>query len=202
MEEQTRNDSTEACHQEGLSAGVEDQVVESETVEELKRELEDYRAQYLRALADLDNFKKRARREKAEQLQFANQKLAYDLLPVLDNLESAVRSSQAAVNSEALASGVELIHRQLVATLERHGVRPIAAMGQPFDPRLHEAVGRAEGRGASEGTVVEEVVEGYMMHDRVLRHSKVIVASGKEPESTPEQGTAAEEQPWEIPEED
>jgi molecular chaperone GrpE len=129
---------------------------------------------YLRLAADFDNYRKRVAREHAELTTRANERLVNELLPVLDDLERALEA--AAEHEEAkLEEGVELVHRSLVALLERHGLSEISTEGS-FDPHVHEALLAQPGEGAEEGSVLQVLQKGYRLGDRVLRPARVIVA--------------------------
>ena len=129
---------------------------------------------YLRLAADFDNYRKRVAREHAELTTRANERLVNELLPVLDDLERALEA--AAEHEEAkLEEGVKLVHRSLVALLERHGLSEIATEGS-FDPHVHEALLAQPGEGAEEGAVLQVLQKGYRLGDRVLRPARVIVA--------------------------
>jgi molecular chaperone GrpE len=129
---------------------------------------------YLRLAADFDNYRKRVAREQAELTTRANERLVNELLPVLDDLERALEA--AAEHEEAkLEEGVQLVHRSLVALLERHGLSEIAAEGS-FDPHVHEALLAQPAEGAEEGSVLQVLQKGYRLGDRVLRPARVIVA--------------------------
>jgi len=138
--------------------------------------LADAEARVLRAQADLENFRKRVRREHEEQLKLAIVPLVADLLDVVDNLDRALNSAAQRDADDELTQGVSMIATQLKTALEKHGVRRIEALGQPFDPHLHQTV-RAEPTGAAPNTVIEEVQPGYMLHDRVIRPARVVIAS-------------------------
>ncbi len=149
----------------------------------LRNELEREKAvsaEYLRRLqqlqADYDNFRKRTQREKEELAKYAAEKIVSDLLPVLDNLERGLSASRSSQDFEGLAKGVEMILRQLVSLLEREGLTAIAAVGQEFDPGVHEAVMRVEVDGSEPNVVVEELQKGYFLKDKVLRPSMVKVS--------------------------
>ncbi|QQR72081.1 MAG: nucleotide exchange factor GrpE [Holophagales bacterium] len=146
---------------------------------ELRRELEDLRDRSLRAMADFDNFRKRAEREREELRRHALTGALGELLPVVDNLERAV-SAQGSL--EDLRLGVEMTLRQLQEILRRMGLREVAAVGQRFDPHVHEAVMREERPGLTEPTVTAELLRGYLLHDRVLRPAMVTVAVPPESE--------------------
>jgi molecular chaperone GrpE len=151
---------------------------------DLEVKLRDAEDRHLRDRAELENFKRRSQRERSEALRYACEGLLRDLLPVVDNLERALRaaaeSSGEGANGSgataALVAGVELVQRQLLDALERHGVTRIDARGQPFEPALHEAVFRVESDQAAPGTVVDELAPGYRLHDRLLRAAQVSVA--------------------------
>ena len=132
----------------------------------------------LRAQAELENFRMRMRREADEMLKHANQPLMTDLLPVIDNFSRAV---EAASNDEAasgLLQGVTMVGQQLVETLEKFHCKRIPAVGQPFDPNVHEAVQQMPSDEYDSGIVMLVVQEGYQLHARVIRPSQVIVSTG------------------------
>ena len=136
---------------------------------------------FLRERAELDNFKKRTRREQAEQLRFAAESLIRELLPVMDNLERAVSHAAEGGDGAPLIEGVSLVLKALAEVLRRHGVRVVDAdPGQEFDPSKHEAVGRQEG-GAAPNCIVSQHEKGYFLHGRLLRAAKVVVACGDHP---------------------
>jgi molecular chaperone GrpE len=148
-------------------------------VAELEKELADWKDRCLRAMADMDNVRRRARIEAEEARKYANENLVADLLPVLDNFSRALDAAGQTSSVEALASGVEQIHRQLSEVLARAGLRRIDAVGQPFDPNLHEAILQVEPQEGQEAhQVVEELRPGYRLNDRVVRPSLVKVTSG------------------------
>jgi molecular chaperone GrpE len=160
-----------------------------ETLEKLKEEHD----RYLRAAADLENYKKRAVREREEVQRFGNERLLKDLIPVLDNLERALA---AAPEGDPLAKGVKLVLRSFEETLGRHGIKSFSAMGQPFDPRLHEAVMQVPASGEhSPGTVVLEHGRGFLLNDRLVRPAMVgvAVAPGADASSPAGAGTAEPE---------
>lgn len=144
--------------------------------ERLRRELEQAKDQSLRSMADFQNFRRRKEEEGRLDRQFANRELILALLPVLDNFERALSAAEKTESYDALVSGVKLTLRQLQDFLAKNGVSAIEAVGQEFDPNLHEAVMRVEDGDHPENSVVEELQRGYTMHDRVLRPSMVKVA--------------------------
>jgi molecular chaperone GrpE len=161
----------------------------SDSADDVRRQLEDKDAeilrlkekdlqssdQLLRALADIENVRRRSRQEREEVAQFGNQDLLRDLLPILDNFERAAVADNATV--ESMREGVDLILRQMQDALKKHGVEAVPGVGQPFDAQLHEAIMRAEPTEAfPAGTVVDELRKGYLLRGRLLRPSMVKVA--------------------------
>ena len=142
-------------------------------VERLKAEVARLRDRSLRTLADFDNYRKRVERERSEDRKYGTQDLLREVVGIVDNLE---RASLAEGSLEDLRQGVELILRQLEDLLKRSGVARVEAVGEQFDPSVHEAVSRVEDPEVSEATVVEEFQAGYLVHDRLLRPSIVRVA--------------------------
>ncbi len=142
-------------------------------VERLEREIADLRDRSVRTLADFDNFRKRAERERQETRRYALLEPMRDLLEVVDNLERALAAGGSA---DDLKQGIEMILRQLGDMLRRYGVQPLEAAGEPFDPAVHDAVLSRESAEVDEPTVIEEYQKGYMLHDRLLRPARVVVA--------------------------
>ena len=142
-------------------------------VDVLRQEIVELRDRSMRTLADFDNYRKRAERERDEARRHAVAAPLQDLLEVLDNLRLALTAGGSA---EDVKRGVELISRQFEEILRRHGVREIAAVGASFDPVLHEAVAREEDASVSAPTVAVELRRGYLLHDRLLRAAMVKVA--------------------------
>jgi len=171
---------------EEQNMGIESEVTEIEDVEALKQALseekekaDNYLANWQRAQADFINYKRRSEQEKEEITKFANSVLILSLLPILDDLELALNSVQPEMAEPGWLEGVKLIERKLRAGLEAQGLSPIKALGEKFDPHLHEAVRQGKGK---EGIVTEEVQKGYKFHDRVIRASRVVVGNGEEEE--------------------
>ncbi len=150
---------------------------DEEARRELARERDDYKDKWLRAHAELDNVRKRARREIAEAQTFAVADVLRDLLDVLDNFERAAGAATANGDAEAVRSGVALIHGRLREILGARGLTPIpTAKGDPFDPGIHEAVMQMDGDGVESGAVMEVAQAGYRLGDLVLRPCRVVVA--------------------------
>jgi len=134
---------------------------------------------YLRAMAEMDNFRKRAARDKEDAIKYGNEKLIKDILPILDSLDRALHQASdmtARNNFEAFQQGLELIHSQILGCLERHGVEKVAAKGEEFDPDRHQALMQVETPKMESNRVVDEYESGYTLHGRLLRPSKVSVS--------------------------
>lgn len=161
-----------ARRREVASRATESSASEPE-IERLQAEIETLRDRSLRTLADFDNYRKRVERERDEERKYATQEVLREIVGIVDNLE---RASTAEGNLEDLRQGVEMIWRQLEDVLRRSGVAKVAAVGEAFDPSVHEAVSRVEQSEVTEPTVIEEFQAGYVVHDRLLRPSIVRVA--------------------------
>ena len=133
---------------------------------------------FLRAQADLENYRKRAQKEAQDVRQYAALQIVRELLPGLDNLGRAIEAARKTHNVDELIQGVEIVARQFEDILTRCGVVPICAEGEPFDPNLHEAIQQVSSAVHPPMTVMGEVERGYMLHERVVRPSKVIVSGG------------------------
>jgi len=145
--------------------------------QEKNKELED---RLLRLAAEFDNYKKRTAREFEQLVKTANENLILHLVDVLDNFERALDSAKSAKDFDAFHQGVELIYQHLHELLAKEGLKPIEAMGQPFDPHQHEAVLQVEDPHHSQETVVNEIQRGYMLGDKLLRPARVVVSKAKE----------------------
>ena len=133
--------------------------------------------QLLRVAAEFDNFKKRAQREIEEFRKYANESLLRELLPVVDNLERAITSTDAHdVSNACVVEGVKLTFQDILKILEKFGVKPILSVHQPFDPSFHQAMLQEEAKEVPENTVLKEMQRGYMIHDRLLRPAMVVVS--------------------------
>ncbi len=152
--------------------------------EELKEELEktreenkEYHDRLLRLSAEFENYKKRTAREMDNFRKYANDSLIRDLLPLKDNLERALELSETAeAGSEGITEGIRMMVTDMMKVLNKYGVQPVEALGKPFNPEYHEAVMQEETEEAPENTVVKEFEKGYILHDRLVRPSKVVVA--------------------------
>jgi len=152
-----------------------------ETLDSLRAERDELAERVLRQAAEHENYKKRSEREKSEFFKRANQSMAADLLPVIDNLERALAAARENGGDQSMIDGLEMIHQELMRVLERHGLEPIEALGQPFDPEYHEAMMQQEDPDQPNNTVIDQVQKGYLFQDRLLRPAMVVVS--KRPEN-------------------
>ncbi|ORC38250.1 nucleotide exchange factor GrpE [Marispirochaeta aestuarii] len=183
--ESTENERSEAAATEPSTT--EAQVEADDGLEVLRKRIQELEAensklkdQYLRKSADFDNFRKRMFREKEESVKYANTNLLSDIINIIDDFERAIKSSQESKDFDMFHSGIELIEKQFTGMLERNwGLKRFESEGEPFDPQKHEAINMEEREGLQDQTVLEDYQKGYMLHDRVLRHSKVKVGVPK-----------------------
>ena len=150
---------------------------EVDNVAELQRQRDEYYDRLLRKTAEFDNYRKRIERERQAQAESAAADVLKELLPLVDDLERALKA-ESADGTDAYRRGVELILKRLEDTLLRRGVRPIEALGLDFDPNYHQAVAYEPAENRRDGEVIEEFGRGYMLGDRLLRPSMVKVAKG------------------------
>ena len=164
---------------ENLSPEAEPAMSEADA---LRVELADMRDRLLRALADVENTRRRAEREKQDASQYAVTRFARDMLQIADNFARALAACPPEVREaadpqvKAVLDGVEATERQLLAGLERHGVKPIDTADGKFDPNFHQAIAEVPGNGKPGGSIVDVVQSGYMIGDRLLRPAMVTVA--------------------------
>jgi len=167
----------------------EEAVSPEQALEEEKARADRYLANWRRAEADFDNYKKRVEQDRSETARFANMSLIIGLLPVIDDFGRAFNTLPSSLAGLTWIDGIRLIDRKLQATLEARGLTEIKSVGEQFDPLYHEAVMQMEGE---EGKVIAELQRGYKLYDRVIRPALVVV--GKAPEKSPEEAEAKAEE--------
>ena len=133
---------------------------------------------YLRLAAEFDNYKRLAQRDQRDQIRFGNEQLLKELLPVVDNLERAIKAAKDGGPGDGLVKGVDLTLKQLHGALGKFGVQAIPTVGEPFDPTGHQAVASVPSEEVAAQHVVEECQRGYKLHDRILRAAMVTVSTG------------------------
>ncbi len=152
---------------------------DADPVAALKAELTQWKDTALRARADLDNFRKRMIQEASETRRFANASLLEELLPVLDNFQFGLQAAEADAGAKNLLVGLNMVSGQFQAFLRDQGVEEIPAVGCPFDPNVHEAVGQQPSTEVPEGVIITQIRRGFKLRDRLLRPATVIVSTGR-----------------------
>ena len=176
--EDTKDTSTATEDGGETDARVEAPVAGSDEASELQRQRDEYYDLLLRKTAEFDNYRKRIERERQTLADATAASVMEDLLPLVDDLERALKADPGGEGADAYRKGVELILKQLDDLLRRRGVTPIEALGADFDPHIHEAVSHEAAEGRRDGEVIEEFRRGYKLGDRLLRPSMVKVAKG------------------------
>ena len=149
----------------------------TQALEQKAKEAAEAHDKYLRTSADFDNYRKRMQRDLADFRKYSNEQMARELLSVVDHLSLAIKhASEAGETSDGLRQGVELVYKQLRDVLEKFGITAFASQGEPFDPAKHEAIMQEPTDAVPENTVVQVFQEGYLYHDKVLRHARVSVS--------------------------
>ena len=158
-----------------------DHLKEMETrLESVEQEAKEAHDRFLRVSAEFENYKKRSAREMDEFRKFANESLIREMLTVVDNLERALNSSNNDNQANShIAEGVDMTLKEILKVFEKFNVKPIEALGKPFDPNFHQAAMREETNERPENTVLNELEKGYMIHDRLLRPAMVVVSMPK-----------------------
>ncbi|RKI63921.1 nucleotide exchange factor GrpE [Corallococcus sp. AB049A] len=170
-----------------------------ETLERLKEAHErakDFQDRAIRSAADLENYRKRAQKEKEDVQKFGVEKLLKDLLPVVDNMDRALDAASKSSDFDSFQKGVAMTRKSFEDSLARHGVKGFSAKGQPFDPRVHEAIQQVESADVPAGHVLFEVTRGFYLNDRLVRPAMVVVARAPEaaaPAASTEAPKASEE---------
>ncbi len=166
--------------------------LQQQLTEQTKAAQENF-ARALRLAAEMENLKKRLEREKAELLQFANESLIKELLPVVDNLELALEHGRQAETPAPFMEGIELVHQGFLKALAKFGVTPIVAVGQQFDPNFHNAVMQELAPEVPDCIVLKEMQKGYLLQNRLLRPAMVVVARNTQETASQHDSTAQEE---------
>ncbi|MCX5889471.1 MAG: nucleotide exchange factor GrpE [Deltaproteobacteria bacterium] len=166
--------------------------LQQQLAEKTKEAQENY-DRALRLAAEMENLKKRLEREKADLLQFANENLIKELLPVVDNLELALDHGRQAGTAAPFLEGIDLVHQGFLKALARFGVTPIVAVGQQFDPNFHNAVLQEMAPEVPDCTVLKEMQKGYLLQNRLLRPAMVVVARNTQETASQDDSTTQEE---------
>jgi len=150
-----------------------------EKIKELKEESKKNFDLYLRSQADIENIKKRNKKDKDDWIRYSNETLIKEMLPVIDNLEKAISHSQNENSFDALKEGVKLTLKGFMDTLVKSGLEEVKAQGEPFDPSYHQAVSQQEDNNVEVGVILEELQRGYTLNERLIRPAMVVISKGK-----------------------
>jgi molecular chaperone GrpE len=171
------NDESQTSETTEAPAEVASQEAPVDALAAAQAEAAKYKDQLLRAAAELDNVRKRGRREAEDARRAGREEILRDLLPVFDNLERAMTSAQKAEDVKAVAEGLGMVSRQFLDTLVRVGITRVPGVGSPFDPSMHEAIQQVVSAEHAPGTILAEVQPGYMQGDRLVRAAMVVVST-------------------------
>jgi len=191
VENQTEQDVSEQSEEKAAETdGKADKpLTPEEKIAELEAQLAETRDQLLRKAADFENFRKRMNQEKQNAIEFANQTLLLDIIPVIDDFERAIQSGEKAADLNTFIEGVKMIEKRLTSQLEsKWGLKRFNSAGEPFDPNKHEALMMDKSPDVTEAVVQEDLVRGYLLKDRVIRPAKVKVLM---PEAAPQAAASA-----------
>lgn len=153
-------------------------------VEEIEEEAKQHYDLYLRSQAEIENLKKRNKKEKEEWIKYSNETIIKEILPVIDNLEKAVSQCHSENSLDALQEGVGLTLKGLKNTLVKSGLKEIIAEGEPFDPSFHQAVSQMEDKNVKAGVILQALQKGYTLNQRLIRPTMVVVSKGKPDNAT------------------
>ncbi|TDK44433.1 nucleotide exchange factor GrpE [Antarcticimicrobium luteum] len=173
-------DDIEAAEAEELSEEMAEIDADAAEIDALRAERDAFKDKFMRALADAENSRKRADKQRREAEQYGGSKFARDMLPVYDNLKRALEAAtdEQKASASALIEGVELTMRELVNVFGKHGIEPVSPqVGDRFDPQLHQAMFEAPVPGTKAGDIIQVAAEGFLLHDRLLRPAQVGVSS-------------------------
>lgn len=174
--QQAAVEGEQTAEQAEATEGAAEEQQPGDPLEQAKAELEKAKNEYLFLLAEFDNFRKRTIRERAELIKNAGEKAMEGILPVVDDFERAIQAGETTDDINALREGIMLIYNKFMKYLESNGVKPIESTGADFNTEYHEAVTTFPAPDESQkGKVIDTVQKGYMINDKVLRHSKVVV---------------------------
>jgi len=163
---------------------------------EARKAAEAYKDQLLRKAAEFENYKRRTEGEYLSLMKSAGEGVLASLIPVVEDFARSMKSAADGAVSESFAKGVGLIYQKLIKVLDQQGLRPFDSLGKPFDVRYHDALLQVPRDDVPPGTVIEEVERGYILHDRVLRHAKVVVSASANGAESP--GDAGSKEPPEA----
>lgn len=178
QDQEKANANTIDSLEEDSPATKADSSVHEESASKTEEECSALNNKYLRLAAEFENYKRLSQRDQREQIRFGNERLLKELLPVVDNMERAIKAARTNAGDSALVQGVELTLKQLSGILAKFGVQAVETTGQDFDPGAHQAVSYGPSNDVPANKVLDEFQKGYRLHDRILRAAMVSVSSG------------------------
>jgi molecular chaperone GrpE len=160
----------------------EEVVVESESASAPKKDEPDYKAKYFYVAAEMDNYRKRMEREKENLLKYGNERVLSDLLEVVDNFERTIDMLKPDEDQKIknIVFGLDMVRKQFIDTVSKHGLTPVESVGKEFDPNFHEAMSQEYAEGKKPNEILKEFQKGYILNGRLIRPAKVVVASDKQ----------------------
>jgi molecular chaperone GrpE len=176
-------DVLETEGEEQKTSGDEDIMLK---LQEKEKEAADNYDKYVRAVAELENYRKRAAREKADSIKFGNENIIKDILPLVDSMDRALQHADSYGYSDSFKKGLKLLQDQLLGCLGKHGVQQVECVDKTFDPNIHEAVYNVDTESHEDNKVVEELEKGYRLHERLLRPAKVSISKRAKKEESEE----------------
>jgi molecular chaperone GrpE len=171
--ENNHDDTPQGAPEESVQASEDDADILITALEQERNELSD---RLLRTMAEFDNYRKRVAREKEGLVKYGTEKIACEILPVVDSFERALAQSNQSADADPVVAGLEMILKQLLAALEKFDIKPFNSIGEQFNPEIHEAMVQQEHPDHEDNTVIEEFQKGYMLGERLLRPARVIVS--------------------------
>lgn len=177
MEQNDNTNDSPKTEETTVEAAAPDDIRKNEKKDEI-----DYKAKYYYIAAEMDNYRKRMEREKENLLKFGNERVMSDLLDVADNFDRTIGMLKGDEDSKIknLVLGLDMVQKQFLDTMGKHGLNPIQAIGKEFDPNFHEAIAQEYAEGKKPNEVIKEFQKGYTLNGRVIRASKIVVASDKQ----------------------
>lgn len=155
-------------------------------LQEKEKEAGENYDKYVRAVAELENYRKRAAREKADSIKYGNENIIKDILPLVDSMDRALQHADSYGYSDSFKKGLKLLQDQLLGCLGKHGVQQVECVDKTFDPNIHEAVYQVDSEAHEDNKVVEELEKGYRLHERLLRPAKVSISKRAKKEESEE----------------
>ena len=173
---ETEDNQTSACERPDAAAPTQEVNESSERVSDAQGEELDWQTMYIRLKADFENHKRNAKIERDRLAGIGKEAVIDDVLPLVDHMEMAIKAAEEGENQEAILKGIKIVYKQLLCTLEKHGVTRVPSIGETFDPKIHEAIGVAPVPDTPENIVVHEVRPGFIRQGKLIRPASVIVS--------------------------